>query len=198
MNFTYHGRRPPEPLTLFWKLIIALAATVGVCTCAVLGLLYLHFFVGTPGTVEVLERQLTKQDAIPALQDEEGDAEIRETRFLASYESISYYAAPGIMPGVACLVGKSPWDDDWSYWEACNGIRDGRDVLVDVQSPDGRDVIFVPDQFDHNPLERDGWVTLHRNLLILPLAEAAQPAGPQQPGEQLTSKALMRMELPCP
>lgn len=196
MNFTYYGQRPPQPLTLFWKLVITLAAIVGVSTCAVLGLIYVHFFVGTPATVDVLERQLTKQDAIPAIQDEEGDAKIGEARFLASYEDISYYAAPGMISGVACLVGKSPWDDYWSYWEACSEIRDGRDVLVQVQDPDSRGIMFVPDQFDHSPLEREGWVTLHRNLLILPLSDTPQPdgppqpAGPPQPGERVTSNAL--------
>ena len=144
MNFTYYGQRPPQPLTLFWKLVITLAAVVGVSTCAVLGLIYVHFFVGTPATVDVLERQLTKQDAIPAIQDEEGDAKIGEARFLASYEDISYYAAPGMISGVACLVGKSPWDDYWSYWEACSEIRDGRDVLVQVQDPDSRGSCSFP------------------------------------------------------
>ncbi|MDP9985315.1 hypothetical protein [Arthrobacter sp. FW306-07-I] len=171
-------QRPAPPLTLFWKLTITLAAIVGTGTCVVLGFIYVHFFVGVPGTVEVLERQLTKQDAVHAIQDDEGDAEIRESRFLASYESTSYYAAPGIDPGVACLVVTSPWDDERSYWEMCHEVRDGRDVLVGIQDPDSRDVLFVPDQFDHAPLERDGWMTLHRNLLIRPLAEVPQPAEP--------------------
>ena len=179
-------KKPAEPLTLFWKLIITLAAMVGVGTCAVLGFIYVNFFAAVPGTVEVLERQLTKQDAVHAIQDDEGDAEIRESRFLASYDSTSYYAAPGMVPGVACLVVKSPWDDERSYWEMCNEVHDGRDILVGIQDPDSRDVLFVPDQFDHSPLERDGWVTLHRNLLILPLTEAPQPTEP------LTSSAMQQ------
>ena len=178
MNLPDDAPRPAEPLTLFWKLVITLAAFVGVSTCAVLGFIYVHFFVGTPATVEVLERQLTEQDAVPAVQDDEGEAAIREGRYLASYESVSYYAAPGVVPGVACLVVKSPWDDETSYWEACNEVRDGRDILVGVQDPGSRDILFVPDQFDHRPLEQDGWVTLHRNLLIHPLGDVVEPAGP--------------------
>lgn len=171
------GPRPAEPLTLFWKLMVTLAAVLGVGTCAGLGLIYVHFFVGTPGTVEVLERQLTKSDAVPARQDEEGEAVIGESRLLASYESMTYYAAPGTTSGVVCLVGKYAWDEA-SYWEACDYLRDGRDPVAEVQDPDDRDILFVPDQFDHGPLERQGWVTLHRNLLIQPLAEPPQPPEP--------------------
>ena len=178
-------QKPAEPLTLFWKLIITLAAVVGVGTCAVLGFLYVKFFVPVPGTVEVLERQLTKLDAVHAIQDEDGDARIGESRLLAEYESMTYYAAPGMVPGVVCLVGKYPYDEH-NYWEACNSIGDGRDILVEVPDPGNRTVVFVPDQFDHRELERDGWVTLHRNLLILPLAEAPQPAEP------LTSSAVQQ------
>ncbi|ACL41357.1 hypothetical protein Achl_3400 [Pseudarthrobacter chlorophenolicus A6] len=158
--------------------MVALAVVAGVGTCAVLGLVYVRFFMAVPGTVEVLERQLTKQDAVPAGQDEGGDARIRDSRFLATYESMTYYAAPGLVPGVACLVGTYPWADEFGYWEACNDIGDGRDVLVDVADPDDRGVLFVPDQFDHTPLERDGWVTLHRNLLIQPLDAAQRPTQP--------------------
>jgi len=165
-------QKPAEPLTLFWKLIITLAAVVGVGTCAVLGFLYVKFFVPVPGTVEVLEWQLTKQDAVHAIQDEDGDA-------------MTYYVVPGIVPGVVCLVGEYPYDE-YNYWEACNSIGDGRDILVEVPDPGNRTVVFVPDQFDHSPLERDGWVTLHRNLLILPLTEAPQPAEP------LTSSAVQQ------
>ena len=172
------GQKPPVPLTPFWRLMITFAAITGLGTCAVLGLLYVRFVMGVPGTVHVLERQLTKQDAVPAIQDETGEAKIRESRFLATYESMTYYATPGLVPGVACLVGTYPWDDEFGYWEACNEIGDGRDILVDVADPDDRVVLFVPDQFDHAPLERDGWVTLHRNLLIQPLAEVQQPAQP--------------------
>lgn len=172
------GKQPPVALTTFWKLMITFAAVAGAGTCLALGLLYVRFFLSIPGTVEVLERQLTKQDALPAIQDYDGEARIRDSRFLASYESVTYYAAPGLVPGVACLVGKYPWDDRFSYWEACNEVGDGRDILVNVADPDDRDVLFVPDQFDHAPLERDGWVTLHRNLLIQPLAEVQQPDQP--------------------
>lgn len=179
--------RPAEPLTLFWKLVITLSAVVGLGTCAGLWLIYANFLTGTPGTVEVLERQLTKSDAIPAVQEEDGEAVIGETRLLASYESMTYYAAPARTSGVACLVGKYAFDQV-SYWEACDYIPDGRDIMVDVQDPDGRDIIFVPDQFDHGPLERDGWVTLHRNLLIMPLAEPRQPQAP----ELLTRNATLQ------
>ncbi|WP_045731138.1 hypothetical protein [Pseudarthrobacter chlorophenolicus] len=158
--------------------MVVLAVVAGLGTCAVLGLAYTRFFMVVPGTVEVLERQLTKQDAVPAIQDDSGDARIRESKFLATYESMSYYAAPGFVPGVACLVGTYPWDDEFGYWEACTEIGDGRDFLVDVADPDDRAVLFVPDQFDHTPLERDGWVTLHRNLLIQPLVEAERPTQP--------------------
>ncbi|MFE8887888.1 hypothetical protein ACFYLX_18770 [Pseudarthrobacter enclensis] len=174
-----NGRVQGAPLTVFWRLMITLAAVVGVGTCAVLGLLYMRFAMTVPGTVDVLERQLTGQDAVPAIQDEDGEARLGESRFLAAYESMSYYAAPGPLPGVVCLVGKYPYDDEYNYWEACNGLGDGRDILVEVPDPDNRTVILVPDQFDHGPLERDGWVTLHRNLLVHPLGETAlEPAGP--------------------
>lgn len=123
------GPRPAEPLTLFWKLMVTLAAVLG------------------------------------------------ETRLLASYESMTYYAAPGTTSGVVCLVGKYAWDEA-SYWEACDYLRDGRDPVAEVQDPDDRDILFVPDQFDHGPLERQGWVTLHRNLLIQPLVEPPQPPEP--------------------
>lgn len=100
--------RPAEPLTLFWKLVITLSAVVGLGTCAGLWLIYANFLTGTPGTVEVLERQLTKSDAIPAVQDEDGEAVIGETRLLASYESMTYYAAPartsGVVPGGEACV----------------------------------------------------------------------------------------------
>lgn len=172
------GQLPPVPLTPFWRLMITFAAIAGVGTCAVLGLLYVRFVMGVPGTVHVLERQLTKQDAVPAIQDEAGEAKIRESRFLAAYESMNYYAAPGPLPEVVCLVAKYPYDDVYNYWEGCNSLGDGRDILLEVQDPDDRTVVFVPDQFDHLPLERDGWVTLHRNLLIQPLAEVQQPTQP--------------------
>lgn len=84
-------------------------------------------------------------------------------------------------------MGKHAFDQV-SYWEACDYIPDGRDIMVDVQDPDGRDIIFVPDQFDHGPLERDGWVTLHRNLLIMPLADPPQPQAP----ELLTRNATLQ------
>ncbi|WP_091723327.1 hypothetical protein [Pseudarthrobacter equi] len=158
--------------------MITFAALAGLGTCAVLGLVYVRFVMGVPGTVHVLERQLTKQDAVPAIQDEAGEAKIRESRFLAAYESMNYYAAPGPLPEVVCLVAKYPYDDQYNYWEACNSLGDGRDILVEVQDPDDRTVVFVPDQFDHLPLERDGWVTLHRNLLIQPLDGAERPTQP--------------------
>ncbi|WP_314215822.1 hypothetical protein [Pseudarthrobacter equi] len=158
--------------------MITFAALAGLGTCAVLGLVYVRFVMGVPGTVHVLERQLTKQDAVPAIQDEAGEAKIRESRFLAAYESMNYYAAPGPLPEVVCLVAKYPYDDQYNYWEACNSLGDGRDILVEVQDPDDRTVVFVPDQFDHLPLERDGWVTLHRNLLIQPLDGAKRPTQP--------------------
>ncbi|SDT59887.1 hypothetical protein SAMN04489743_3842 [Pseudarthrobacter equi] len=172
------GQKPPVPLTPFWRLMITFAALAGLGTCAVLGLVYVRFVMGVPGTVHVLERQLTKQDAVPAIQDEAGEAKIRESRFLAAYESMNYYAAPGPLPEVVCLVAKYPYDDQYNYWEACNSLGDGRDILVEVQDPDDRTVVFVPDQFDHLPLERDGWVTLHRNLLIQPLDGAERPTQP--------------------
>jgi len=172
------GRVPGRPLTLFWKLIIALSAAVGVGTCAVLGFVYVQFFMPVPGTVDVLARQLTKQDAVLAIQDEEGEARIGESRFLASYESVTYYAAPGKTSGVACLVLKAAWDDRLSYGEACNAVGDGRDPLVDIPDVDGSDVLFVPDQFDHRRMEQEGWVTLHRNLLVHPQGGAPLPATP--------------------
>lgn len=182
-----NATRQAQPLTLFWKLIITLSAVVGVGTCAGLWLIYTHFLMATPGTMAVLERQLTKSDAIPAIQDEDGEAVIRESRKLASYESMTYYAAPARTSGVACLVGKYDLDQV-SYWEACDYIPDGRDILAKVQDPDGRDVLFVPDQFDHGPMERDGWVTLHRNLLVMPLTEPRQPQAP----ELLTRNATLQ------
>lgn len=48
------GQQPPVPLTAFWKLMITFAAMAGVGTCAVLGLVYVRFVMGVPGTVHVL------------------------------------------------------------------------------------------------------------------------------------------------
>jgi hypothetical protein len=155
------------PLTLFWKIVIALAAAAGAGTCVALGFLFAHFFIANPGTVAVLDRPATDQDAVGVTRTADGEANIENARFLANYDSTAFYVAPGLMKEDFCLVAKGSWEED-TYWELCGKMIDGRDQLIHVQNPDGKGVILAPDQLDHKKLEADGWVTLHDNLMIHP------------------------------
>ena len=163
----------PRPLTLFWKLIIALAAAVGVGTCVGLGFIYSHFFIVDFGTVRVLERPATERDMPAANRAADGEARIDSARFLATYESTTYYVAKGSTDSSFCILGKGSYSDD--YWELCRKMGDGRDPVVQVSGPDGRNVVLVPDQFNHRELEADGWVTIHDNVMIQPLAPCTTP-----------------------
>lgn len=155
------------PLTVFWKLIILLAAMVGAGACVGLGFLYAHFFIVQPGTLAVLEQPAGGRDTLSSPRDPGGEADTESARFLATYEDINYYVSPGGSTGEYCLLSTAPWDAE-TYWEACEELRDGRDHLVYVEDDDGRGALLVPDQFDHKPMEDDGWLTLHPNLLIQP------------------------------
>lgn len=161
------------PLTLFWRLVIALSAVVGAGTCVALGLLYAHFFIAQVGTMTVLERPATERDVLEVGSVAGAEAEIASARFLAIYEYTDYYAAKSVSADDVRVVGQAITTGD--YWEFCEKLADGRDVAGYVAGPDGRNVALVPDQFDHGQLEPDGWVTLHHNLMIQPLASCKAP-----------------------
>jgi hypothetical protein len=161
------------PLTLFWRLVVALSAVVGIGTCVALGLLYAHFFIVQAGTMAVLERPATERDVLDINAVAGGEAEVASARFLAIYEYTDYYATQGASADDVCLVGQAITTGD--YWELCETMADSREVIGFVAGPDGRNVALVPDQFDHGQLEADGWVTLHQNLLVQPLAPCKAP-----------------------
>jgi hypothetical protein len=64
-----------------------------------------------------------------------------------------------------CLITERVLAD--GGWNAsCGQLIDGRDALTSLSDAEGRLIVLVPDQFDHRPLEADGWVTVHTNLLV--------------------------------
>ncbi len=167
-------RQPAPPLTLFWKLVIALAALVGTGTCVTLWALYDHFLAVHPGTVSVLERPAGDRDAVGLPRITPGEADIDQARFLATYEATTFYASPGTTSEDYCVVVKTTYDSRW-YWESCGTMFDGRHQLATVSDAQGRYAILVPDQFDHKSWEAEGWVTVHPNLLIHPLEACHAP-----------------------
>lgn len=156
------------PLSGYWRGIIALAAMVGVAVCIGLGFLWATLFMTVPGSVSVLDRAATGQDTLADRHSTKGSARLDAARFLATYENTSYYAAPGAAGADDyCLIAEpAPMD---TYREACAKMVDGRDWLALLSDPDGRNVILVPDQFDAPAIEEEGWVALHRNLMVQPL-----------------------------
>ncbi|MDQ0768063.1 hypothetical protein QF031_000812 [Pseudarthrobacter defluvii] len=162
------------PLTLFWKLVITLAAVVGMGTCAGLWALYDHFLAVHPGSVAVLQQPAAERDAVRLQRITPGEADIDKARFLATYDTTTFYATPGESPEDYCVVVKPTYDSRW-YWESCGTMFDGRDQLAAATDQQGRYAILVPDQFDHKSWEAEGWVTVHPNLLIQPLASCHAP-----------------------
>lgn len=157
-------------VTRTWKLIIAFATVVGVGTCVALGFLWAALFVVQPGSLQVLDTAPADQD-VPAgdYASLTTDARMEGARFLGTYSNSNYFAAPSTYDDNSfCLITEPVADD--GVWEAtCNRLIDGRGVLTSISDTEGRWAILVPDQFDHGELEAEGWVSVHRNLLVQPM-----------------------------
>lgn len=155
------------PLTRGWKLIIALAAAVGLGTWVGLAFLWSALFLAQPGTLDVLERAPTDQDVLAGdYSDLEREVWLEDVRYLGEYNNSNYFVAPDRLDSTGfCLITERVLAD--GGWNAsCGQLIDGRDALTSLSDAEGRLVVLVPDQFDHRPLEADGWLTVHTNLLV--------------------------------
>lgn len=155
------------PLTRGWKLIIALAAAVGLGTWVGLAFLWSALFLAQPGTLDVLQRAPTEQDVLAGdYSDLEREVWLEDVRYLGEYNNSNYFVAPDRLDSTGfCLITERVLAD--GGWNAsCGQLIDGRDALTSLSDAEGRLVVLVPDQFDHRPLEADGWVTVHTNLLV--------------------------------
>jgi hypothetical protein len=159
---------PPYRLTGTWKLVIALAAVVGVGTWVALGFLWAAVFIAQPGSLQVLDQAPSDQDVPAGDYVTLEDVRMEGARFLGTYSNSTYYAAPSTYDRNSfCLITEPVMDND--SWEAnCDRMIDGRDVLTSISDVEGRWAVLVPDQFDHAQLEAEGWVSLHQNLLVQP------------------------------
>ena len=155
------------PLTRGWKLIIALAAAVGLGTWVGLAFLWSALFLAQPGTLDVLEQAPTDQDVLAGdYSDLEQEVWLEDVRYLGEYNNSNYFVAPDRLDSTGfCLITERVLAD--GGWNAsCGQLIDGRDALTSLSDAEGRLVVLVPDQFDHRPLEADGWLTVHTNLLV--------------------------------
>lgn len=161
-------------VTRTWKLIIAFATVVGIGTCVALGFLWAALFVVQPGSLQVLDTAPADQDVPAGDYASLTDARMEGARFLGTYSNSNYFAAPSTYDENSfCLITEPVADD--GVWEAtCNRLIDGRGVLTSISDTEGRWAILVPDQFDHGELEAEGWVSVHRNLLVQPMMRPAE------------------------
>jgi hypothetical protein len=150
-----------------WKLIVALAAALGVGTCVALGFLAVALFVPQQGTLQVLDTAASERDVLTGdFGSMSSDVQMENARFLGMYENTKYFAAPSAYSEASfCLIAVAVMED--GGWEAaCGELIDGRDVLTYVWDADGREVVLVPDQFDKGMLEVEGWVSVHQNVMV--------------------------------
>lgn len=162
-------------MTRPWKLAVALAVVVGLGTCVALGFLWMALFVPQPGTLQVLDRAASDSDVLAGdYASLTVDVQMENVRFLGTYHNSNYFVAPSVDGGETrfCLITEPVVED--GVWEvSCARLIDGRNVVVHVLDPEGRKAALVPDQFDNGMLEADGWIPVHKNLLVQPKPTAS-------------------------
>jgi hypothetical protein len=157
-----------------WKLAVAFAVLVGLGTWVGLGFLWMVLFVPQPGTLQVLDRAASDRDVLAGdYASLSVDLQMENVRFLGTYQNSNYFVAPSVDGDARfCLITEPVVED--GVWEvSCARLIDGRDVVVQVSDPEGRRAVLVPDQFDNGMLEADGWIPVHKNLLVQPKPTAS-------------------------
>jgi hypothetical protein len=142
--------RPTARITAI-TVTITTALSVNACT-------------STPPRISALEREATAADVLPARVP----AMMREehtTRLVAAKDGIRYFVAQANDAATTCVTAYP--DDRPDLWiTGCGDQSDSGKEIVRTAMNGVVSVVLVPDDYDSSQIVKDGFESVHENILV--------------------------------